>query len=155
MADTRTLDHDPAHAAVGRAGHTAETGPAYQGHCKAFPSQTDEHLLTGWAVERKPLQAELIAQTQDRRWSYLQTPIARKRGVSGPPWRSRRAGRRRSRPHCTTPMIGTEVERRRDSVNQETPFGNEAGVPQTEHQSGLEASLNPRGRSAVSKHQAM
>lgn len=47
-------------------------GPLYQGRYRAFPVETDEHLLTVCRyVERNPLRADLVRQAQDWRWSGL------------------------------------------------------------------------------------
>jgi putative transposase len=52
--------------------HTAGTGPLYQGRFKAFPVQSDEHLLTVCRyVERNALRANLVKRAEAWRWSSL------------------------------------------------------------------------------------
>src|SRR5438876_1050570 len=52
--------------------HTSGTGHLYQGRFKAFPVESDDHLLTVLRyVERNALRAKLVKRAQDWRWSSL------------------------------------------------------------------------------------
>src|SRR5262245_55231170 len=54
------------------AADTSGRGPLKQKHCKAFPIQADEHLLTVLRyVERNALRAGLVERAEDWRWSSL------------------------------------------------------------------------------------
>jgi len=54
--------------------HYHSTGHVWQGRFKAFPIQEDDHLLAVLRyIERNPLRANLVARTEDWRWSSLAT----------------------------------------------------------------------------------
>lgn len=122
------------------------SGHVWQGRFKAFPIQSDEHLLTVLRyVERNPIRAGLARRAVAWPWSSLQG---------------------RSKPNGTVaflrdgplplpadwidlvnaPEPPAELVRVRESVNRGAPFGDDRWAQRTAGRLGLEASLRPRGR---------
>jgi putative transposase len=116
-------------------------GHLYQGRFKAFPVQSDPHLLSvlGY-VEANPLRARMVARAQDWRWSSLgggagvdgkrvqltQWPVARPAG-----WVER-----------VNAMVANEqLERLRLCIRRSRPFGDDAWVRRTARRLGLESTL--------------
>lgn len=121
------------------------SGHIWQGRFKAFPIEQDDHLLTVLRyIELNPVRANLVAQAEEWRWSSARTW---KESVRGPcvevgpvarpePWLDWVNG----------PMTETEVQRVRQSVNRNAPFGSQGWVAMTAALLGLDASLRPIGR---------
>lgn len=119
------------------------SGRVWQGRFKAFPIQKDHHFLTVLRyVERNPLRAGLVVDALDWRWSSLHQasvnaglpdvgPLARPSG-----WVA----------HVNEPQTPAELERVRQSVQREAPFGEPIWVERTARDLGLEAGTRPRGR---------
>jgi putative transposase len=121
------------------------SGHVWQGRFKAFPAQSDSHLLTVLRyVERNPLRANLVARAEDWQWSSLPWLTRPDR----PAWLSdgpvpRPAGWLDWVNH---PQTEKELEAVRKSVIRGAPFGEENWAKQTAIRLGLESALNPRGR---------
>ena len=120
-------------------------GHLWQGRFKAFPTQSDEHLLTVLRyVERNPLRARLVARAEDWRWSSLRWWRSRRRPaflVEGPV----------RRPRGWRSQVGdgssdAELESLRQCVNRGAPFGSRRWVKSTAKRLHLESALRPRGR---------
>jgi len=123
--------------------HYHSSGHVWQGRFRAFPIQDDDHLLTVLRyVERNPVRADLVERAQDWLWSSA-APL--------------RAGAPRLDPgpvprplnwldHVNEPQTEAEVERLRESLRRNRPFGEEVWMKRTARRLGLEASLRPRGR---------
>jgi putative transposase len=121
------------------------TGRVWQGRFKAFPSQTDRHLLTVMRyVERNALRANLVERAEDWEWSSLawrrdQQPPARLTESPVPLpsyWR-----------HLVNePQTATELAEIRTCVNRQRPFGEEDWVARQVKEFGLEATLRRVGR---------
>ena len=76
------------HAQRHRSRH-ATTGHIWQGRYKAFPIQTDVHLLRVLRyVERNPVRAALVPSSSDWRWSSLSERTSVRRGcpLGDPAW---------------------------------------------------------------------
>lgn len=123
----------------------ATTGRVWQGRFKAFPAQSDHHLLTVLRyVERNALRARLVERAEDWRWGSLNW-----RAAARPPldlaespiplpsyWR-----------HLVNePQSEAELEAIRASVNRQRPFGDAAWVKAQARELNLESSLSPMGR---------
>lgn len=127
--------------------HTGGTGHLYQGRFKAFPVESDDHLLTVLRyVERNPLRANLVKVAQKWRWSSL--------------WR-RSSGESALRDELAPwpvpepsdwlrwvnqPQTDAELAALRRSVVRDRPFGSEAWTLRTAKKLGLEHTLRDRGR---------
>ncbi|MGE3822171.1 MAG: transposase [Isosphaeraceae bacterium] len=124
------------------------SGHVWQGRYKAFPVQEDEHLATVLRyVERNPSRAELVARAEHWKWSSLAawisgdaslyrgepSPRERDRGVS---WVER----------VNAPLSAVDLQRLRESVARERPFGSDDWTRRTAEALGLESTLRPRGR---------
>jgi len=123
--------------------HRANVGEGhlYQGRFKAFPVQSDPHLLgvLGY-VEANPLRARMVARAEDWPWSSLgggagvdgkrvqlaQWPVARPAG-----W-----------VELVNDMVAEEeLQRLRSCVRRSRPFGDDAWVRRTARRLGLESTL--------------
>ncbi|MGH7432601.1 MAG: transposase [Candidatus Methylomirabilales bacterium] len=123
--------------------HYGSSGHVWQGRCKVFPIQQDEHLFTILRyIERNPLRAGLVARAEDWLWSSLREwgrpktfldPGPVPRPADWVAW-------------VNEAMTEGDVERIRHSLNRGTPFGVESWAVRTARHLGLEASLRPRGR---------
>ena len=125
--------------------HYKGSGHVWQGRFKAFPIQDDEHYLTVLRyVERNPLRANLVQQSQDWDWSSL-NPTQRSGPIGmlseGPV----------AKPAEWTRFVnGVETEAEltalRHSVSRRTPFGDPNWQNTTATQLGVEASMRLLGR---------
>jgi putative transposase len=128
--------------------HYRPGGCVWQGRSKAFPTQDDERLLTVLRyIERNPLRAGLVERAEAWAWSSPRWPAAPGRlpvrldqvtvprrplwieGVNG-----------------ATADVDVEVERVRESVRRDRPFGAPGWTQETARALSLEDSLRPRGR---------
>ena len=131
--------------------HCHGSGHVWQGRFKAFPIEQDEHLATVLRyVERNPVRGNLVERAEQWRWSSLwhwQHPDAAAdlldagpvpRGAKWLEW-------------VNEPMTESEVERLRQSIRRNAPFGSETWTQATAERLGLQASLRPRGRPRKAK----
>lgn len=127
------------------------TGRIWQGRFKAFPIQSDGHLLTVLRyVERNPLRANLVSRAEDWPWSSMGAQATRERARflhSGPVERRDDWIR-----HVNSAMTAAEMKALRRCVQRESPFGNDMWVRKIAAELGLESSLRPTGRPR--KHRA-
>jgi putative transposase len=123
----------------------ATTGRVWQGRYKAFPAQSDHHLLTVMRyVERNALRANLVERAEDWPWGSLQwrlagrppLPLAQSPVALPSYWR-----------HLVNePQTAAELAAIRTSVNRQRPFGDAEWVKATASDLSLEQSLSPPGR---------
>jgi len=96
--------------------HYDSSGHVWQGRFKAFPIQSDEHLLTVMRyVERNPVRAKTIPIRKAQNWSWSSAGSA-------------------------------ESVALQQSINRGCPFGTERWQKQTAKKLGLESTMRPRGR---------
>ncbi len=127
------------------------TGRIWQGRYKAFPIQTDRHLLTVLRyVERNPVRAGLTPHANEWKWSS-----ARER---------RRAGTPRSLLACSpvplpspwlewvdTPLTDAELVAIRACVRRDRPLGEASWTREVAGRLDLLGTLRPRGRPRVER----
>jgi putative transposase len=122
------------------------TGRIWQGRYKAFPIQTDRHLLTVLRyVERNPVRAGLAPHAIDWKWSS-----SRERRRAGEP-RSLLAGSPVPLPSpwldwVDTPLTDTELNAIRDCVRRDRPLGDGTWTRDMANRLDLLGTLRPRGR---------
>jgi putative transposase len=126
--------------------HYRSSGHVWQGRFKAFPIEEDEHLLTVLRyIERNPLRAGLVERAEAWPWSSLrwlafpdQAPVRLEPGTvpRGREWVE----------DVNLAMTEAEVERVRECVRPDRPFGSAEWTAATARTLGLEYSLRPRGR---------
>jgi putative transposase len=133
--------------------HYRSSGHVWQGRFKAFPIQEDDHLLSVLRyIERNPLRANLVAKAEDWSWSSLryrlEPPLLPFLADTPVPlyadWLR----------HVTAPQTEDELERLRQSVTRNMPYGSDKWTQQTAIALGLESSLRPRGRPPGSQEPA-
>lgn len=131
--------------------HTAHNtigyGHLYQGRYKSFPVQTDEHFLqVARYIERNPLRAKLVEQSQEWRWSSLyrrHIDTKKQKGLLDP-WPVPTGGDYLQ--WINTPQPKEELETIRYAIKRGRPYGGEEWIKETAKKLNLEATLNPRGR---------
>lgn len=120
-------------------------GHIWQGRFKAFPIQTDGHLLAVLRyVERNALRAGMVTRAEVWPWGSLAARVACRRGaLTGrlpirlpADWAAR----------VNTPESVTELDEIRRCVRRDTPYGEQQWTLTTARALGLEYSLRPRGR---------
>ena len=125
--------------------HYRSNGHLWQGRFKAFPIQSDQHLLAVLRyVERNPLRANLVARAEDWAWSSLKWWRAQARPLflaEGPLPRPDDWPQRVNRPENAA-----ELEALRLSAVRGAPFGDPQWRARTATRLGLQATLRPRGR---------
>ena len=128
--------------------HYRSSGHVWQGRFKAFPIQEDEHLLTVLRyIERNPLRAGLVERAEAWPWSSLRwlaaperAPVRLEAGTvpRGTLWIEG--------VNAATADIEAAVERVRESIRRDRPYGLDGWMRATARELGLEYSLRPRGR---------
>jgi putative transposase len=124
--------------------HYGTSGHVWQGRFKAFPIQDDDHLVTVLRyVERNALRAELVARAEHWKWSSLPGRLAGDPALwlaapapHDPDWSAR----------VNAPLSSGDLQRLRESVARERPYGAEDWTRQTAQRLGLEFTLRSRGR---------
>lgn len=121
------------------------TGPLYQGRYKAFPIQTDEHLLSVIRyVEGNPLRAKLVEHAVEWRWSSLaqrcrncvRVPMAQWPFPPPSDWVNT----------VEESQPAAELEVIRNAALRSAPVGDDSWVVETAGRLGLTSALRPRGR---------
>jgi len=127
------------------------SGHIWQGRFKAFPAQSDWHLLSVLRyIERNPLRANLVPRAEQWKWSslgwrgipgYLSPPDVDAILHPGPV----------AKPDNWTEWVNQaqteeELAALRHSVDRGTPLGSDEWVLQIAERLGLESSLRGRGR---------
>ncbi|OGR32821.1 MAG: hypothetical protein A2091_06025 [Desulfuromonadales bacterium GWD2_61_12] len=124
--------------------HYGTSGHLWQGRYKGFLVQNDDHLLTvARYVEGNPVRARLVATAAEWPWSSH---------------RARKAETEDVRPDAfpcplpvdwgafvDTPLAAGEIEKLRNSVNRQAPFGNDAWQDKLCVALGLESTVRQRG----------
>jgi len=121
------------------------SGRVWQGRFKAFPIEQDAHLLRVLRyVERNPLRAGLVDRAEDWRWSSLPTW---RRGDPPPFWDPGPVQRPANwEAWVNEPLTETELERVRQSVNRQMPYGSESWTLETARRLDLMWTLRGPGR---------
>jgi putative transposase len=123
-------------------------GHLYQGRFKSFPVAIDGHVQTVCRyVERQALEAGLVRQAEQWRWSSLWWFALGRRSKGGPPL----SGWPVPRPpywikRVNTPLPPAEHEAMERSVQRGQPLGSREWQAKTAARLGLESSFRPRGR---------
>jgi putative transposase len=126
--------------------HYHSSGHIWQGRFKAFPIEGDEHLLTVLRyIERNPLRARLVDRADAWPWSSLQAASGPERATvrldpgtvpRGSQWVD----------GVNESSTEREVERLRECIRRDRPFGSPSWTIATAQRLGLESSPRPRGR---------
>ena len=127
-------------------GRHRSSGHVWQGRFKAFPIQEDEHLLAVLRyIERNPLRAKFVDRAEDWPWSSLpwlsrleHAPVKLDPGTAprGPRWVD----------GVNESSTDPEVDRVRECIRRDRPFGSPGWTIATARRLGLESSLRARGR---------
>jgi putative transposase len=124
--------------------HYGTSGHVWQGRFKSFIVQDNDHLLTVIRyIEANPVRAGLSASAVQWQWS---SHMGRNSVTDGlhtdnlplslsEDWTT----------YVDTPLTDAEIEKVRNSVNRQTPFGKEGWRDELIEKMGLESTLRPRG----------
>ncbi len=132
--------------------HYDSSGHVWQGRFKAFPIQSDGHLLTVMRyIERNPVRAKTIAvrKAQNWPWSSAGCPPTKYPRVNlhdGPVRR-----RRNWLDWVNQSLSDAEQEAMETCIIRGRPYGDEQWQKRIVKRLGLESTLRPRGRPKKSK----
>jgi REP-associated tyrosine transposase len=122
-------------------------GPLYQGRFKAFPIQTDSHLLAVLRyVERNAMRANLVARAQDWRHSSLYDRLHAASPMQAMLHEWPIEMPRRYVDLVNRPQSALEEEAMLTSIKRGRPFGDATWQEQLIERLGLESSVNPPHR---------
>ena len=127
--------------------HYDSSGHVWQGRFKAFPIQSDNHLLTVMRyVERNPVRAITIPvrKAQNWKWSSAGTPTSEFEPVK----LHNSPAKQRSDwlDWVNKPLTEAERSAMHQCINRGRPFGSENWQNRTAKRLGLESTMRPRGR---------
>jgi REP-associated tyrosine transposase len=124
--------------------HYGSSGHVWQGRFKSFPVQRDEHLLMVVRyVLQNPVRSGLVASVNDWPWSSC-----RRSELADPcpveveaNWLTQ----------VDEPLSAAQLASIRESVNRQRPFGETDWQTKIASLFGLESTMRPRGRPALSE----
>ena len=132
--------------------HYDSSGHVWQGRFKAFPVQSDEHLLTVMRyVERNPVRAKTIPLRNARNWPW---------SSAGSPPEEFETVKLHAGPikrpdnwlaWVNQPLSEAESQAMAECLLRGRPFGSERWKKQTVKKLGLESTMRPRGRPKKTK----
>ena len=123
------------------------SGHIWQGRYKSFLIQNDDHLVTVMRyVEGNPIRANLVKSSIEWKWSSIQDRLNRYNVLLSDmeivepieEWVN----------YVDTPLTATELEKTRNSVNRQTPFGDEDWMSRICQDFGLGHTIR-RGRPRI------
>jgi putative transposase len=124
--------------------HYGSSGHVWQGRFKSFPVQRDEHLLMVLRyVLQNPVRSGLVSSVNDWPWSSW----GRSELVDACPmevetnWITQ----------VDEPLSASQLASIRESVNRQRPFGEPDWQTKIASLFGLESTMRPRGRPALSE----
>ena len=127
--------------------HYESSGHVWQGRFKAFPIQSDDHLLTVMRyVERNPVRAKSIPVRKAQNWSWSSA------GTPPPEFEQVKLHNGPVKRHAdwldwvNRPLTEAEISDVHTSINRSRPFGSDAWQKRTAKKLGLESTMRPRGR---------
>ena len=120
-------------------------GHVWQGRFRSFVVQPDNHLLTVMRyVEANPVRSGLVGTAKEWNWSsHGETLRKSSPGIADilPIELPENWGT-----YVDAPLTGSELERLRQSVNRQSPYGGLHWQSKVCEELGLESTLRPRGR---------
>jgi putative transposase len=125
--------------------HYESSGYVWQGRFKSFLIQEDVHLLMALRyVEGNPVRAGMVSSAKDWRWSSHRERVENRENVlldevpiDLPEGWSR---------YVDEPLTEKDLERLRQSVNRQSPYGDSKWQVEICSKCGLESTLRQRGR---------
>jgi len=145
LAHTHAMRWRVAHDSVGY-------GHLYQGRCKSFPIQNDEHFLTVCRyVERNPLNAGAVKRAEDYRWSSLYARQHKDEQMLAAlsDWPVER--RADWLEHVNQPLTRAELLKFEASLNRGRPFGSDKWIASTAVKLDLQHTLRREGRPSIKR----
>ncbi len=125
--------------------HYGTSGHVWQGRYKSFLIQKDSHLLAVLRyVEGNPLRSGLVKSAKDWLWSSYSESIGKRPRllVDEIPIDLPKGWDK----YVDEPITEGELEKLRQSVNRQSPYGNSLWQTRVSKEFGLEATIRPRGR---------
>jgi len=125
--------------------HYESSGHVWQGRFKSFMIQEDSHLLMALRyVEGNPVRAGLVSSAKDWRWSSHRERVEKRSNMllDEVPIDLPEAWNR----YVDEPFTGKEIEKIRQSVNRQSPYGDNEWQMGICREYGLGSTLRGRGR---------
>lgn len=123
--------------------HYGTSGHVWQGRYKSFIVQEDGHLLTVIRyIEGNPVKANIVASAADWRWSSHLCRSMEGSSLGELPielpcqWTG----------YVNTPLTGPELDKLQNSIDRQTPYGEEAWQIMVCRERGLESTMRKKGR---------
>ena len=124
---------------------TTGCGHVYQGRCKSFPVQDDNHFHTVCRyVERNALTAKIVRRAEAYRWGSLWNWCGGETVIKVSAWPVKRLPGWIER--VNELITKKEKEALQHCIQRGCPFGTKDWVAATAKEQGLEMTLRPRGR---------
>jgi putative transposase len=142
VTHTHTQRYNAHYGLIGR-------GHVYQSRYKSFPVNSDSYFLKVCRyVERNPLRARLVKSVYDWKWSsfWIREDKNEKYKKLLSKWPVATLKNYREWVNEAQVNEDEELERIRNSVNRNCPFGENSWVRKISHKLGLESTLKPIGR---------
>lgn len=133
--------------------HYRTSGHVWQGRYKSFAVQDNDHLITVVRyIEANAVRAGLSASAAQWPWSSHASRIAYSEGMQADTlpitlpddWAA----------YVDTPLTDSEIEKLRNSVNRQAPYGKEDWRDELCGKMGLESTVRPRGWQKGRKREA-
>jgi putative transposase len=125
--------------------HHGSSGHIWQGRFKSFIIEQDEHLLmVSRYVEGNPVRADLVKSAKEWLWSSHNERIHKSNSpfVDNVPIELPADWER----YVDRPLTESELERLRQSVNRQSPYGETEWQTKITKELGLESTIRARGR---------
>lgn len=123
--------------------HYGTSGHVWQGRYKSFIVQEDGHLLTVIRyIEGNPVKANIVASAADWKWSSHLSRSLVGHSLGELPielpsqWTE----------YVNTPLAGPELDKLQNSIDRQTPYGEEAWQAMVCRERGLESTMRKQGR---------
>lgn len=123
--------------------HYGTSGHVWQGRYKSFIVQEDGHLLTVIRyIEGNPVKANIVASATDWKWSSHAFRSMEGSSLGGLPielpsqWTE----------YVNTPLTESELDKLQNSIDRQTPYGEEAWQVMVCRERGLESTMRKQGR---------
>lgn len=123
--------------------HYGTSGHVWQGRYKSFVVQEDGHLLTVIRyIEGNPVKANIVASATDWKWSSHLFRSMEGSSLGGLPielpsqWTE----------YVNTPLTESELDKLQNSMDRQTPYGEEAWQVMVCRERGLESTMRKQGR---------
>lgn len=123
--------------------HYGSSGHVWQGRYKSFMVQEDKHLLMVLRyIEGNPMRARIVDSARDWKWSSHREAMGKRELTDEAPIELPKEWGR----YVDEPMTEKELEKVRQSVNRQAPYGESKWQMEICKKYGMESTMRDRGR---------